>query len=618
MTERWRKLTTHEAENEYKDISDYAIIGDTRTCALVGIDGSIDWFCTPRFDSPSVFGALLDTRKGGRFRIRPKNDLYEANQHYEDYTNILVTEFRTDSGSLTLTDFMPCFRVASAMILSGEIHRRILCTSGKVNVELLVQPRLNYGNVVPETKYFPDVGYMCGTDAPEVRQRLALLTSLRLDEIDKGTMYSVVTLKQSEGLDLVLRYGGTRMDHPHDPHTDVKLRETRKFWRRWISKAKYDGRWREQVLRSALVLKLLVYSPTGTIVAAPTTSLPEEIGGVRNWDYRYSWIRDSSFVLWAFHSLGYNEEAISYMNWFMNSFYLSEDNVQIMLGVGGERDLTERSLSHLEGYRGSYPVRVGNDAWDQFQLDLYGILLDALYFSHKHGGGIEKKIFEQLVKPLVNSVLKQWTKEDCGIWEVRGEKKHFVYSKMWCWVALDRAVKIAYELGMADEARSWTELREKMHDEIIKRGYDESLKSFVQSYGSKDLDAANLLMPQVRFLKATDPRIVSTIDLTKEKLMKNGKFVYRYLSNDGLPGNEGAFLICSFWLVNCLTMAGRHKEAEDLLNSLVEHSNHVGLFSEEVDPSTGKMLGNFPQAFTHMGFITAATALDRAISRSAR
>lgn len=614
---QWRTLKIDEIETAYKEISDYAIIGDLKTCALVGIDGSIDWFCTPRFDSPSVFGALLDVKRGGRFRIHPKEDSFEVHQHYEDLTNIVVTEFRTDTGSCALTDFMPCFKVGTAMILSGEIHRMIECTSGKVEVELLVQPRLNYASVIPLIKYYPGIGYAFASESPEVRQRLALLTQLNMSEPEKGTLSSAIRLKQSEHVDLVLRYGGTRMHYPHDPHTELKLKETRMFWRMWVNRARYSGKWKEEVLRSALALKLLIYAPTGAIVAAPTTSLPEEIGGMRNWDYRFSWVRDSSFVLWAFHSLGYNDEALSYIDWLMSIFYLSEDNLQIMLGIGGERDLTERPILGLEGYRQSSPVRMGNDAWDQFQLDIYGILLDALYFSHKHGGGIEKKVFEQLVKPLVNSLLKQWTNKDCGIWEVRGEKKHFVYSKMWCWVALDRAVKIANSIGMAEEAKDWTELREKIRDEIINYGYDSSIGSFVQSYGSKDLDAANLLMPQVRFLKATDPRITSTIDRTREKLMENGKFVYRYLSNDGLPGREGAFLICSFWLVNCLTMAGMLDEAEKLLESLVEYSNHVGLFSEEVDPSSGKMLGNFPQAFTHMGFITAATALGRAIAKRA-
>ena len=613
---RWRRFSRQECENVCREISDYAIIGDMRTCALVGIDGSIDWFCTPRFDSPSVFGGLLDRKKGGKFKICV-DTAFEVYQHYEDKTNILLTEFKTESGSLILTDFMPCFEVGSAMILSGEIHRRVFCTSGVVNLDLLIQPRMNYGAVVPETKYFPGTGYSFSSEAPEIRQRLALLTNLQFEEPEKGTLSLNVSLKRSEKLDLVLRYGGTRMHHSHDPHTDLKLHETREFWRRWISRAKYCGKWQDMVLRSALLLKLLVYSPTGAIVAAPTTSLPEEIGGVRNWDYRYSWIRDSSFVLWAFHALGYNQEALSYINWFMNSFYLSEDNVQIMLGVGGERDLTERILPHLEGYRGSSPVRVGNGAWDQFQLDLYGILLDALYFSHKHGGGIEKKVFEELVKPLIRSMLKQFEIPDCGIWEVRGEQKHFVYSKMWSWVALDRAVKIARAHSIADEEiESWVDLREKIHEEIIKFGYDESLKSFVRSYGSKELDAANLLMPQVRFLDANDPRILSTIDQTKKRLMSDGKFVYRYLAEDGLPGKEGAFLICSFWLVNCLTLTGKLDEAENLLNSLIKYSNHVGLFSEEVDPSTRRLLGNFPQAFTHMGFLTAAIGLDRAISRA--
>jgi GH15 family glucan-1,4-alpha-glucosidase len=616
MREQWRKFIGR-VEDEYKPIEDYGIIGDTQTCALVSIDGSIDWFCTPRFDSPSVFGSLLDNKKGGRFSIRPQSETFEVCQNYEDRTNILITEFRTKTGSFSLTDFMPCFHVEAAMIHSGEIHRRIRCTSGSVDCQIKVQPRMQYGLIIPETEYFPGIGYSFSSKEPTVRQKLSLLTSLRFEkEEEASTLNSILNLKQSEQLDLVLRYGGTRMDRPQNTHTEEKLIETREYWLRWIARARYKGRWKEEVLRSALTLKLLVYAPTGAILAAPTTSLPEEIGGVRNWDYRYSWIRDSSFVLWAFHSLGYNEEALTYIEWFMNSFYLSEDNLQIMIGVGGERDLTEHNLDHLEGYKRSFPVRVGNGAWNQFQLDLYGIVLDALYFSHKHGKGIEKKVFRQLVMPLVDSLIKQWERPDCGIWEVRGKPEHFVYSKMWCWVAVDRGLKIAGEVGLADEVKGWTEARDKIRDQIMKKGYNDSVKSFVRSYGSKELDAANLLMPQVRFINANDPRMVSTIDQTQQNLMREGKYLYRYKSEDGLPGNEGAFLICSFWLVNCLTQAGRLEEAEHLLNALIENANHLGLFSEEVNPESGSFLGNFPQAFTHMGFITAATALHRAILNS--
>jgi GH15 family glucan-1,4-alpha-glucosidase len=612
--DQWRKFTPDQTKDEYKPIEDYGIIGDMQTCALVSIDGSIDWFCTPRFDSPSVFGALLDKKKGGRFSIRPKSETFEVRQNYEYHTNILITEFATKTGSFSVIDFMPCFQVESAMIHSGEIHRRIKCTSGSVDCEIMVQPRMQYGKVVPGTEYFPRIGYSFSSKEPAVRQRLSLLTTLEFEKKDEpSTLHSVLSLNQSEQSDLVLRYGGTRMDRPQNAHTEEKLTETREYWLRWIARARYKGKWKEEVLRSALALKLLVYAPTGAILAAPTTSLPEGIGGVRNWDYRYSWIRDSSFVLWAFHSLGYNEEAMSYIEWFMNSFYLCEDNLQIMTGVGGERDLTEHNLDHLEGYKRSFPVRVGNGAWNQFQLDLYGIVLDALYFSHKHGKGIEKKVFRQLIMPLVDSLIKQWERPDCGIWEVRGKPEHFVYSKMWCWVAVDRGLKIAGELGLSDEVKGWIEARDKIHNQIMEKGYDHSVKSFVRSYGSKELDAANLLMPQVRFIKANDPRMVSTIDQVQLNLMRQGKFLYRYRSEDGLPGNEGAFLICSFWLVNCLTQIGRLEEAENLLNALIGNANHLGLFSEEVNPETGSFLGNFPQAFTHMGFITAATALHKAI-----
>ncbi len=598
---------------DYKEISDYALVGDLRTSALIGIDGSIDWLCVPRFDSPSVFGAMLDARKAGRFRVCPAAEQFESWQFYEPLTNILVTLFRSGSAELRLTDFMTCFKIEDTYVSSGELLRMVECISGAMDVEVYCEPRFGYGAIVPNVTSVKQIGYSFFSSVPDNRQELGLLTSLDLYEKEKGTLTSTFGMKKGERVDLVLRSGGSRFHHSEDSHAETKLKETREFWIKWVERCRYSGKWRDQLLRSTLALKLLQYSPTGAIIAAPTSSLPEEIGGMRNWDYRYSWIRDSSFVLWAFHSLGYSEEAKMYTDWLTSVFCLTVGNLQPMLGVAGERDLSERTLDFLEGYKKSAPVRVGNGAWDQFQLDIYGILLDALYFSHKHGAGLQKKVYDYLIEPMIEALEHVWTKPDCGIWEVRSQKEHFVYSKVWAWVAVDRALKIARSMGISDHATQWTELRDRIKSEIFEKGYDESLGAFVRSYGSKELDAANLLMPQVRFISPKDPKMISTIDLTTKKLLSNGKFVYRYLAEDGLPGKEGAFLICSFWLVNCLTLAGRLQEAQEMLDSLLSCANHVGLFSEEVDPQSGKMLGNFPQAFTHMGFIVAASNLGKAL-----
>jgi GH15 family glucan-1,4-alpha-glucosidase len=614
---QWRNLRVQKTLREYKPISDYGLIGDQRTCALVGVDGSIDWLCIPRFDSPSVFGALLDRRRGGHFWICPDGKEFESMQRYDGRTNILVTEFRNASGHVKLTDFMPCFDVGRVRISTGEVHRRVSCVKGRMDVKVEVKPRPGYGSLVPRVEeqegrgycFFPTEG------SAENRQELALITQARFSELGKGSITSVFPLREGETADFVFRYGGLKPHHLSETHTDVKLHETLDYWRRWARRVKYRGKWRDMIVRSALALRLLVYSPTGAILAAPTTSLPEAIHGERNWDYRYSWIRDSSFVLWAFQSLGIMRLEHTYLDWLTSIFYLTNGELQVMLGINGERDLTERFLTHLEGYQRSRPVRVGNGAWSQFQLDVYGILVDALWFSHKHTGGISMEVYENLLKPVVEIVEKQWEKPDCGIWEVRSARQHFVYSKMWCWVALDRAVKIAEELGMSDDSAQWSPLRAKIRDSILRDGWDGRVGSFVRSYGSKHLDAANLLMPQVKFIDANDPRMRATVDKTMENLMMRGKFVYRYLSEDGLSGSEGAFLICSFWLVSCLTLQGRLDEAERLLDSLIECSNHLGLFSEEIDPETGAMLGNFPQAFTHMGFVTATVGLGEALAR---
>jgi len=589
-----------------------------KSCALVGVDGSIDWHCTPRFDSPSVFGAILDSEKGGRFQICPTADSFEASQKYEPLTNILQTSFCVNSANVTLTDFMPCFEVQRTLVSAGELHRRIECTSGKMEVEAHFEPRPGYGRHIPEIERQHNKGYSFASRSENPNQGMTLLTTLEFTEVSKGTIISRFELKEGQKMDLVLRQSSEGLHHSVDPKTDTKLRETKEYWKNWVSKCNFNGRWKDQVLRSALTLKLLVYSPTGAIIAAPTTSLPEEIGGTRNWDYRFSWVRDSSFVLWAFHSLGFREEANSYLDWLLGVFCLMIDNLQPMLGITGDRDLFEKSLEHLSGYKGSFPARIGNDAWKQFQLDLYGIFIDALYFSHRHARGVDRKVFDYLVRPMISALEEMWTRPDCGIWEVRSQKEHFVYSKMWAWVGVDRALKIAGERGYREEIDRWTVLKDKIREEIFTKGYDEKIQAFVRSYGSKELDAANLLMPQLRFISADDPKMNSTIDATLKTLLAKNKFVYRYLTEDGLPGKEGAFLICSFWLVNCLTMGGRLEEAQKIMDSVAGYANHLGLFSEEVDPETGNMLGNFPQAFTHMGFITAAVNLTEAMEKVAR
>lgn len=604
----WRKITQKYLQ-DYKPIGDHGLIGDQRTCALVAIDGSIDWLCIPRFDSPSVFASILDKNVGGSFRIIPKSEEFETRQFYEDRTNILITQFKDGNGILQILDFMPCFKVSQTIVSTGEIHRRISCIEGSFEFEVSVEPKMNYGALTPSIIRVAETGYSFVSAAAK-GQGLSLITPLEFMEEEKGKLSRKMKLSDEEKTDLVLRYGGANLHPDEDTLADDKLSETRAYWIKWASRCKYKGKWRDMVIRSSLALKLLVYSPSGAIVAAPTTSLPEQIHGVRNWDYRYSWIRDSSFVLWAFHAIGHDAIEATYFDWLMGTFYLTAQNMQVMAGVGGERILTETTLDNLEGYKGSNPVRIGNGAFDQFQLDLYGVLVDSLFFSHQHQKKLTLKVYEHLVRPVVKIVDSVWDKPDCGIWEVRGGKRNFVYSKMWCWVALDRAVKIASALNMKEDAKDWTVIRDEVRRKIYEKGWNEKVKSFVQSYNSTELDSANLLMPQVKFIDGKDPKMISTINAIKKSLMINDKFLYRYKTNDGLPGEEGAFLICSFWMVSCLTMAGKIGEAEKLLDSLLECSNHLGLFSEEINPNDGSMLGNFPQAFTHMGFITAATGID--------
>ncbi|MDG6904590.1 MAG: glycoside hydrolase family 15 protein [Nitrososphaerota archaeon] len=607
--ESWRVLDDTYLQN-YKPIADHAIIGDRKTCALIGLDGSIDWLCTPRFDSPSIFCAILDKAKGGRFSIRPRNRPFEVRQCYDGHTNVLFTEFKNERGRARITDFMPCFEVAGVIISSNEVHRRIACLEGDMDLEIIMEPRLDYGRLIPIISKIGENAYTFVSEGQEANHEIALISTVDFDTAE-GSLKRTISLKCDEKLDLVLRMGGLAYHSTQETRTDEKLEETKRYWDAIATHCKYRGKWREQVIRSALTLHLLVYAPTNAIIAAPTTSLPEKIGGVRNWDYRFSWIRDSSFVMWALHSIGDKAERGAYLDWLTSVFYLMIENLQVMVSITGDSVLNEKTLDYLEGYSKSSPVRIGNGAWNQLQLDMYGILLDALYFAHKHHRKISKRVFDHIVRPVTKLVEQNWEKPDCGIWEVRGEKENFVYSKVWCWVAMDRALKLADLLGIKEDLSSWKLLKDKIKETVFQKGWDPDLNSFVRSFGSKELDSANLLMPQVKFIDGTDPRMVSTIEQIQKQLASDGKFLFRYKSSDGLPGEEGAFLICSFWLASCLALAGKQKEAEELLETLWKCSNHVGLFSEEVDPRTGEMLGNFPQAFTHMGFITAVMEIEK-------
>ncbi|MEM3655324.1 MAG: glycoside hydrolase family 15 protein [Thermoprotei archaeon] len=592
-----------------KHISDYGLIGDLRTCALVGLDGSIDWLCVPRFDSPSVFGAILDVERGGFFRICPHNSTFKVHQEYDGPTSILVTDFESQQGGFSVTDFMPCFKVSGVLVSCGEVHRRISWKWGSPSVEVSVAPKMNYGLHVPSVRRVGSNGYLFYSERHR-SQDLALLTSLEFENVEGGVS-TVLELGEGKFLDLVLRYGGVELHHSAEADTETKLAETRRFWIRWSSQIRYNGPWKHEVLRSALTLKMLVYAPTGAMIAAPTTSLPEEIGGVRNWDYRYSWLRDSCFALWALHAVGYDKEANDFLKWVINTYYFSGGELQVLLGVTGERNLHEKILNNLRGYMNSKPVRVGNGAWNQLQLDLFGVVLDAFYYSHKHGKGINRKLYLSVIRPLMERVEALWDKPDCGIWEVRGEKLHFVYSKVWCWVAADRAHKIAKKLGLR-EAERWAQLRAKIKSKVLKEGFDPTRSTFVRAFHTKDVDSANLLMPLVGFIDPKDERFISTMRETVNSLKCGDGLLYRYIAEDGLPGREGAFLLCSFWYATCLAKVGEKQRATELVNKLLHYSNHLGLFSEEVDPKTGELLGNFPQAFTHMGFVMAAKAISEA------
>ena len=588
---------------DYKPISHYGVIGDMHTAALVGLDGSIDWYCAPRFDSPSVFAALLDVRKGGKFQLSPTENS-TTKQSYEGETNVLSTIFESKQGRIKLTDFMPCFMEKGEAKGFQELHRIVDCVEGELGLRIIFQPRLDYarGNT---TLLETAEGYTAKNRGIQVN----LASSVKLRVADTDILTNEFRLSKGQRAVFVLKWGKKPAIPLTRYETSKKLSKTLSYWKRWVGHVKYQGPFRANVVRSCLVLKLLQYAPTGAMVAAVTTSLPESVGTLRNWDYRYSWIRDNALSVIALSEAGASREALDYARWLTNLRRHSKEKLQIMMGIGGEREIPETTLDHLEGYRRSSPVRVGNAASKQLQLDVYGILADYVYFLHTLGW-TTGQVYENLVRYSADQAMKEWQSPDSGIWEIR-EPKTFVESTMWCYVALDRASKMARELGYDEDWQRWEPVRKKIKSHILSEGWSEKKKAFAMVFGGEDLDAANLLMPLVGFLPARDPKMSATIQRIREELSEDD-LIYRYKVDDGQLGREGTFTVCSFWMVDCLTRLGKLREAEGLLNQLTKRSNHLGLYSEEIDPKTGEALGNFPQAYTHMGLITASVHLEEA------
>ena len=589
-------------------IEDYALIGDTQTAALVGKDGSIDWLCLPRFDSPACFAALLGDESHGRWLLAPAGDVRRVERRYRRGTLVLETDFYCADGVLQVVDSMPIRDEAP------DVVRVARCLEGRVSVRLELILRFDFGRTVPWVRRAADGG-MTATAGPDavhlipgrpVRGRD--LTTIAEFELDAGDEVS-----------FVLTWNPSHEREPAPVDGIAATADTTAWWEEWSSRSNVDGRHRSLVQRSLITLKALTYAPTGGIVAAPTTSLPEQIGGVRNWDYRFCWVRDATLVLQSLMHAGYVDEAAAWRDWLLRAVAGSPSEMQIMYGPAGERRLTELELDWLPGYEGSAPVRIGNAASQQFQLDVYGELMDAL--MQARAGGMEPEHAAwRLQVALMDYLEGAWEEPDEGIWEVRGDRRHFVHSKVMAWVAFDRAVRTIEGHGQEGPVDRWRAHRDELHREICERGFHAERNTFTQSYGSRGLDAATLLIPAVGFLPADDERVIGTVEAVQRELCRDG-FVLRYdtsESDDGLPPGEGAFLPCSFWLADALCLIGRHEEASEMFDRLTGLANDVGLLAEEYDARLQRQVGNFPQAFTHVGLVNTAMNLDRASAAPAR
>jgi GH15 family glucan-1,4-alpha-glucosidase len=588
---------------DMRRIEDYALIGDCETAALVHRSGSIDWLCWPRFDSEACFASLLGGPENGRWLIAPSCETRRIRRGYRRNTLVLETEFETDDGVLVLTDFMPLRGEAS------DVVRILECTRGEVPVHMELVLRFGYGERPPWTTGIENHRIVKALSGPHA----AVLQSGRECDIKDGSVFADFTLKKGERTDFVLTYGPS-----HEPPLDrIDARETldatERYWDDWCAQCSYTGTHSEAVMRSLVTMKALTYRPTGGIVAAPTTSLPEKIGGNRNWDYRFCWLRDATFVLLTLLSAGYRDEAEAWTDWLMRAVAGAPDKIQPLYGVAGESWVAERESAVLAGFEGSAPVRIGNAAFQQLQLDIFGEVMDIMHHARLSDLRLEEADWN-FQATMLGHLEKIWREPDEGFWEVRGRRQHFVYSKVMSWVAFDRAVKAGRKFGLGGPTGRWAKIRDEIHTEICERGFDAGKGAFVQAYGSTQLDATALLIPIVGFLPCDDPRVTGTVAAIEKELIDDG-LVLRYRSErtrDGLPPGEGAFLACSFWLADNMVLQGRIDEAQKLFDRLLALRNDVGLLSEEYDMRDGRQLGNFPQALSHMSLVDTALNLAHA------
>jgi len=591
----------------YLPIEEHGIVGDLRTVALVGTDGTVDWYCPSRFDAPSLFGALLDARKGGYFSLRSRNS-GRPKQLYLPDTNILLTRFQGAEAVGEVIDFMVP-ETSGTGRARDLLVRQARAVRGRVTFELACHPAFDYGRTPHAVRLVAGVGAVFESSAG----RCVLRSDVAL-KIEESGVAATFTLEEGQGVDIELEWNG-EVRPLAVGETEELFTRTSDFWQNWVSQSRYRGRWREMVQRSALVLKLLVYHPTGALVAAPTTSLPEQLGGGRNWDYRYSWLRDAAFTIYALMTLGFLEEAASFMEWVQRrcESATAERDVMIMYSIDGKEDVEETVLDHLDGYRGSRPVRIGNSAVGQRQLDVYGELMDSVYLYNREAP-ISYDLWTGLCQRL-DWLAKHWQEPDEGIWEIRGPRQRFTYSALMTWVAYDRAGRLARDRGLPAPVERWRKLAAAAHRYVQESCWDPELRSYVMYPGSKLLDASVLVMPLVKFAGPTDPRFLSTLDRITAELTSDS-LVSRYAStgHDGIADGEGTFSLCSFWYVEALTRAGRVREARMIFEKMLTYANHLGLYAEEVGAS-GEALGNFPQAFTHLALISAAVNLDRALDR---
>jgi len=596
--------------SRYLPVAEHGLIGDLLTAALVGSNGTIDWYCCPSFDAPSVFASILDADRGGSFELAA-DDPVSTKQFYFPDTNVLITRFFTEDGVGEVQDFMP---VGDSWETDRHrLIRRVLCVRGSVPFRARVAPRFQYG-MQPHT--VRQVDGLTLFESAELTLALTATVPIEADGLDVTAQFK---LGEGESAVFALDRVGGDIAPRGCPYSEAEeqFAATVAFWRRWLSASRYRGRWREMVHRSALTLKLLTYAPTGAIVAAPTTSLPEQIGGERNWDYRYVWVRDAAFCVYALLRLGFTGEAEAFMTFLTKHISRHGSGpsgpLQIMYGIDGRTELPEQELSHLEGYLGSAPVRIGNGAVDQLQLDIYGALIDSIYLYDKWGQPISSDHWDE-VCALVDWVCDHWDQPDEGVWETRGGRKNFLYSRLMCWVAIERAIRMANRRGLPADLPHWRQTRDAIYRQIMQRGWSATRQAFVQHQDDEVLDAAILMMPLAKFISPTDPKWLSTLDALTAELVSDS-LVYRYdpqASPDGLRGEEGTFSICSFWYVEALTRAGRLDEARLAFEKMLTYANHLGLYAEEIS-RTGDQQGNFPQAFTHLSLISAAFNLDRAL-----